>query len=360
MDDLGKIWVVIGLMTIGILILAYGYVGITGKVVSEVIIDRSAKIGFMAPLTGDASSDGLSIKRGVDLALEDSGLENVKVIYEDSGCDGKQSASVVQKLIKIDNVIAIVGETCSGATLAAAPIAEAREVVMVSPSSTSPKITDAGDYIFRTVPSDALQGDFAGNMIFDRGYEKLAILYSNEDYGVGLEGVLRKTFNDLGGQVLSSEAFERGSTDVRTQLTKIKDRGPDSIYVISNSPDSAISVLRQINELEIDSVLFGSNGLKIPEVLDSGFAENLTITSISSGTEDFAEKYKILYGEDPGPFAAQAYDAFSAIAMALKKGALSGEQIKKELYNLQFQGASGKIEFDENGDLAGNYDYIIG
>ena len=356
MEEASKVWVVIGLIAIGILILAYGYIGITGKVVSEVSVENAVKIGFMAPLTGDAASYGNSIKRGVDLALEDSRLENVKVIYEDSGCEGKATASSAQKLINIDKVIAIVGEVCSGATLAAAPIAEAGKVVMISSSSTSPKITESGDYIFRTVPSDALQGDFAGKLIYEKGFKKLAILYPDEDYGVGLEQVLRETFIELGGQLAASEAFERGSTDMRTQLTKIKSQNPDAIYIISNSPDSAVAVLKQIKELRIKSALFGSEGLKGPEVAGTSAAEGLIITSVSAGTSAFAAKHKAFYGEEPGPFAAQAYDAFTAIAKALEKGAKTGEEIKEQLYITGFSGASGLIKFDGNGDIAGNYD----
>ncbi len=355
MEEANKIFVVLGLIAVGILILIYGYAGITGQVVSEVSTDRFAKIGFMAPLTGDAASYGQSIKKGVDLALEDSKLENVKVIYEDSGCEGKSAASAAQKLINVDGVIAIVGEVCSGATLAAAPIAEASKVVMISSSSTSPKITEAGDYIFRTAPSDALQGDFAGKLIYNRGYKKLAILYSNEDYGIGLESFLRETFQNLGGEV-TSEAFERGTNDLRTQLTKIKSLEPEAIYIISNSPDSAVATLKQIKELGIKAALFGSEGLKGPEVAQTSAGEGLIVTSLSLGTTEFAAKYREFYGEEPLPFAAQAYDAFTAIANVLKNGAKTGTEIKDALYNLQFDGASGFIDFDENGDVAGNYD----
>ncbi|MEK6854596.1 MAG: penicillin-binding protein activator [Nanoarchaeota archaeon] len=354
------IWFV-GIAAVVVIALIYyfiGYKGITGNVISEQGDIKIIKVGFMGPLTGDASSYGESIKRGVDLALKDSGLENVEIIYEDTKCDGKEAVSAINKLINVNGVSAIVGEVCSGATLAAAPIAEENKIVMISASSTSPEITKSGDYIFRTVPSDSLQGSFGANLAYNKGYRKLAILHSNEEYGVGFRDVLKDKFSELGGQVVISEAFERGSTDLRTQLTKIKNSNPEVIYIISNSPDSAVAALKQIKELGIKSALFGSEGLKGPEVQELGEpADGLIITSVSSGSTGFNENHKKEYGTEPGPFAAQGYDAFSVIALALKKNVLDKEAMRDYAYDAQFGGASGRIAFDSNGDIfSSNYE----
>lgn len=313
-------------------------------------------IGFMGPLTGDAASYGHGIKRGVELALKDSGLENIKIIYEDTKCEGKEAVNAVNKLINVDGVVAIVGEVCSGATLAAAPIAEKSEVVMISASSTSPEITDSGDYIFRTVPSDTLQGDFAANLLYNDGIRKLAMLYGNEEYGVGFKEVLETSFGNLGGEVVAAEAFERGSVDLRTQLTKIKKEKPEAIFIVSNSPDSAVAALKQIKQLFIKSKIYGSEGLKGPEVAKTTAGEGLVVTSVSSGTADFAVKYMNSYGLKVEPFAPQAYDAFSILARALKEGAKKGPEIKDKLYGIRLNGISGNIVFDENGDVQGNYE----
>ena len=322
---------------------------------------KIVKIGFMAPLTGGAASYGLSIKKGVDLANKEIGGGLLKVVYEDSKCSGKETVSAINKLISIDKVSAIVGEVCSGATLAAAPIAERNRVVMVSSSSTSPKITNAGAYIFRTVPSDALQGNFGAKYVYSNGHRKLAILYSNEEYGMGFAKVLSKSFLKAGGSIVAKEKFKRDSTDLRTQLTKIKSSGADSIYIISNSPPSAVSALKQIKELGIQSALFGSEGLKSDAVSkgSAGSGEGLVVTSVSSGSNSFAKRHKIEYGKSPGPFAAQAYDALKAIALSVKKGARTGTQIMSNLSIISFDGASGRIKFDSNGDVSGNYDIFV-
>ncbi len=325
---------------------------------SEQKTAKKVKIGFMAPLSGDAASYGESIQKGVILAYEDMGLDNVEIIYEDSKCNGKDAVSVINKLISVDKVSAIVGEVCSGATLAIAPIAEKNKVVLISPASTSPKISSAGDYIFRVVPSDALQGKFGADLVYKKGYRKLAILYSNEDYGVGFEKVLRENFEKLGGKVVASEAFNTDAVDVKTQITKIKSANPDAVYIISNVPSLSVSALKELKRLGVDAAVFASEGLKSEDIIKSAgdSAEGLIISSVSAGTKDFAEKFKKKFGEEPGPFAAQAYDAFKALAIVIKEGAQTGEEIKNALYNLEFSGASGSISFDENGDVAGNYD----
>lgn len=355
-ESSGSNWYLWGIIAILAIFLLYTYQGsITGNAVvdEQVISPEVIKIGFMGPLTGDAASYGQSIKRGVDLAYRDANLDNVEIVYEDSKCDPKEAVSSINKLINVDGVQAIIGEVCSGATLAAAPIAQANDVVLISASSTSPKITNSGDYIFRTIPSDTLQGAYGASLVYQNGDKKLAILYSNEEYGVGFEDVLQRTFQ---GEVVASEAFERGSTDLRTQLTKIKEARPDSIYIISNSPDSSVAALKQIKELRIIAQVYGSEGLKGPEVAETKEAENLIITAVSAGTVGFSLEYEDEYSEKPGAFASQGYDAFSAVARTLKRGAMTGEEIKNDLYSTTFDGSSGRISFDLNGDVAGSYE----
>ncbi|MBI2451762.1 penicillin-binding protein activator [Candidatus Pacearchaeota archaeon] len=352
----------VAVVIILILLSGYVYMGVTGNAIfglgeKKGTVQETIKIGFMGPLSGDAASYGHGIKRGVELALKDSGLTNVEIIYEDTKCEGKEAVNAINKLINIDGVSVIIGEVCSGATLAAAPIAEENQVVMISASSTSPKITDAGDYIFRAIPSDALQGRFAANLVYKMNITNLSILYGNEEYGIGFKDVLKESFEELGGNVTAAESFERGSSDLRTQLTKIRQAKPQAIFIISNSPDSAVAALKQIKQLGMKIKVFGSEGLKGPEVAATkATGEGLIITSVSAGTEEFFEKYYREYGLQPEPFSSQAYDSFTALAETIKKGAKTGTEIKNALYGISFSGVSGEIEFDSDGDVSGNYD----
>jgi branched-chain amino acid transport system substrate-binding protein len=338
-----------------------GYFLLQGPPEDEEPAEEIIKIGFMGPLTGDAASYGESIRRGVELAMVEANLQGVEVVFEDSQCAGPTAVSAINKLITVNNVVAVVGEVCSGASLAAAPVAEQNGVVMISPASTSPEITNAGDYIFRVAPSDALQGAFGAELVYNNNHKTLAILYSNEEYGVGFEEVLRTRYEELGGEVVASEPFSTEATDVRTELAKIKAKKPDALYIISNAPSLAAAALKEARELGITAARYGSEGLKSPDILESAgeSAEGLVVTSVSSGTSDFIAKHNAAYGIDPGPFSAQGYDAFRALVLALDRGARTGAEIKDALYAITFEGASGAISFDENGDVSGIYEILV-
>ena len=305
-SDRNKVW-------IGILVVLLVIVGAVLLFMDDTTTgSETIKVGFMAPLSGEAATYGESALNAVKLAKKEMGLDNVEIVTEDSKCDGAAAVISIRKLTSIDKVSAIVGEMCSGATIPAAPIANEKQTPMLSPSSTSADLTTAGDYFFRTVPSDALQGKFGAEYVFGKGKKKIAILYGNEEYGVGFNKVLKEEFPKLGGEIVASEAFESSSVDLRTQITKIKDADPEAIYIITNSMDSMVASLQQIKELGLDVLVVGSEGFKSDEIIGKAraAAEGLRVTSVSVGTAEFRAKHKLEMGVEPGPFAAQAYDAF--------------------------------------------------
>jgi branched-chain amino acid transport system substrate-binding protein len=290
------------------------------------------------------------------LAFEEADLPNVRIVTEDTKSETREAATAMNKMVSVDNVQAVIGDLISAATLAAAPIAEQNQVVMISPASTSTDISDAGDYIFRTIPGDDGQGIFAANTMHERGFTKLALLYTNDQYGNGLAGIITEKFTALGGEIVADETYEAGSSDMRTQLSKIKNSNPEVIYIVSNTPDSSVALLRQITEIGIDANIYGSEGLKVASILELGSSvEGIIITSVSPESEEFKQKYMDAYGEEAPAFAAQAYDAARAIIMAIEQGATTGEEIKNALYEMEFDGASGHIKFNEKGDVEGGY-----
>ncbi len=347
-----KLWlVIIAIIIIGLAILFFTQRG--GEEKEEII-----KIGVIVPLSGENGPYGLAVKDSIELAKRDMALENIELIYEDSKCEKEAAVTAINKLISLDGVQAVIGELCSPATLAAAPIAQEKGVPLITPASTNTEISELGDYIFRTIPSDLFQGSFGAGLIYQNGYRKLAVLYTNEDYGIGFNNVLKKVFPELGGEVVTSQAFERGTLDLKTQLTEIKKAEAEAIYIISNSPDSSIVALKQIKELDLEVGLFGSEGLKGNDIIEgaAGAAEGLILTSVSIGKTDFIEKHKSVYNKEPDLFAAQAYDAFKAIALVIKGGAKTKSEIRDKLATVEFNGVSGKIKFDHNGDVGGNFD----
>lgn len=322
------------------------------------------KIGVILPLSGDTASYGISVRRGIELALADeraAGLTNVELVYEDGHCEGRSAANAANKLISLDKVRLLVGEVCSGGTLAVAPIAHRRKIPLITPASTSPMISKAGPFMFRTIPSDALQGAFAADLMKKKGFRRVAVLYPNEDYGIGFKKVFESGFAAAGGQITASETFERGSVDLRAQITKVRESKPDAVFLICNSPDSALAAIRQIRETGVKVPLFGSEGIKTKETAELAAAEGTVITSVSAGHAAFAEKLKKAYGEDPGPYAAQGYDAMRTAAAAIRAAGpdADGAKLRDAIRAVTFEGVSGTIRFDDHGDIAGNYEVLV-
>jgi len=323
----------------------------------------TVKVGVLAPLSGDASAYGESFQKAVAFAKKDLGADDIEIIYEDSKCSGKAAVNAANKLINVDNVDVILGEMCSSATLAVAPVANKNNVPIISPASTSPDLSDAGEYTFRTVPSDRKQGEFGAQLVYNDGHRRLAILHSQEDYGIGFRDVLQEEFPALGGEVVATQSFAKNAaTDLRTQLSKIKQANPDAVYVISNAVDALPVALQQIDEMGIEAPVYGSEGFKSQKVISEAgeSADGLIITSVSSGTDEFMNSYEQANGEEPGIFAAQSYDAFRAVHEAVQAGATDGESIATALReDVSFSGASGQIAFNEQGDVSGNYEVVV-
>src|SRR3989338_10042895 len=213
------------------------------------------KIGVMYPLTGDGASYGLPIQRTTKIAIDEINAKGgvngrkLEAIYEDGKCNPKDGNAAAQKLVNIDKVEVIIGGVCSGETLGAAPIAEENKVALISPSATSPDITNAGDFIFRLAPSDAFAGIVAAEYASkDLKTSKAAIISETTDYAQGLRNVFKSYFEDLGGEIVADETYNPEDTDFRTQVTKVKAANPDIIYLVPQAPQKGLLLVKQIKE----------------------------------------------------------------------------------------------------------------
>lgn len=325
------------------------------------------KIGAILPLTGNAALYGQSPKKGIDLALEEinekggiKGNRKLVVIYEDSKAVPTDGVTACRKLVNIDKVSAIIGGAASSVTLAIAPIAENNRVVVLSPLSSAPAITNAGDFIFRIVPSDMFGGKVAAFFaVGDQEWKSLAILYINNDFGVGLTKVFSEEINNLGGKVLASETYEQGSSDFRTQLSKIKLAKPDALYIVGYR--EAPQILIQLKEMGLNVQVLGTGDLEDPNLIKIAkkTAEGIYFTQLhydindsSTLVQEFVKRFRNKYGSDPDIFAAYGYDAMKVLAFAIAKSKLDSESIKNELYKMRgYRGVTGSISFDQNGDV---------
>lgn len=329
---------------------------------------KEIKIGAILPLTGDAASWGASAKEGIDLAVSEinakggAGGIKVAIVYEDTQAQPEKGASAMQKLASIDKVPAVIGDIVSATTLAVAPIAEQNKVVLLSPTASAPKITDAGKFIFRIWPSDLAEGVTIANFVAQKLMLKnVAVMYIQNDYGLALKDVFEKEFTKQGGTIIDTLSYKPDETDFRSHLSKIMKKKPDAIYLISYYKDAGLA-LKQAKQLKIKTQFLGTTAIEEPKLFEiAGAAAEGLIYAISSGydakssdeiVKAFNAKYKEKFGKDPTFVQAQCYDAVNIIASVIGKGNTTGEAIQKGLESVKdYHGVTGTFGFDANGDV---------
>lgn len=346
-----KFWLVLLVIPV---VIAVGIIMVRQLIGKENI---SFKVGLMVPLSGEVASYGISVKRGVELAIRDFKDVNVDLVVLDTKCDPEEIEEAM-KTFSNEGVVGVVGEICSGATIEAVPLAESFELVLVSPGSTSSGLSGISPWFFRTIPSDDLQGDFLAKKILDAENKELAVLYTNESYGLGFMKVFQRVFIKNGGTIVSAIPFERGKVDFSEEVAKMKALKPEAILIISNSPISAAEALIEIDKQKIETSLWGSEGLFGETFLNnSGISsEGLKISAVSLGSEEYLNLYKSTYGSIPETYSAQAYDAMSTIIYGvINSGSTDPKILRDTIKDFEFEGVSGEIKFDDMGDVLENY-----
>ncbi|MBN1882935.1 MAG: ABC transporter substrate-binding protein [Deltaproteobacteria bacterium] len=335
-------------------------------------------IGAILRLTLGAS-DGTPAKKGVEFAVEEineaGGINGrpLEVIYEDSKDNATDAVNAANKLISLDKVPVIIGPMMSGNTLAAAPIAEDNGVVLISPNATSPKVSEAGEFIFRGCSRIDMQSEALVKYAVEKyGVKKAAILYSNEPYGEGFAKLLKLYFEEYGVEVVVEESFMRGDTDFKAQLTKISGYEFDLLCVPGYLQETAPAI-SQARTIGITAPSLGGFGDMAPLYIElAGYAgEGHIITGEYDEDYDtpknkaFVKKYYQYIKENPKDpnnimFAAITYDMVYLVAEAMKEVGTDPTAIKDYLDTVSdFDGVTGKLSFDENGDVVKGGIYIF-
>jgi len=319
------------------------------------------KVGWMGPLTGDVATVGVACKQAAEMAVKEindaGGISGRKleVIYEDSACDAKTGSNAGNKLINADKVVAIIGDLCSGPTLAVAPVAEQNKVLMLATGATAPSITTAGDYIFRIVPSDSYQGKLGAELVYNTlGKKKAAVLYAKADYTEGLANIFTEEYKKLGGEVVLSESFLQTARDLKTQLTKVKNSGAEVLYFPTYT-EAGVAALKQAKDLGLKAQIVGPETFDDPKMQAADGANGVIYTMPASVSNySFKTKYLSATGLKEMPvYVTQSYDAPYILANVLKQVGTDPEKIKSEMYNIKnYAGVSGTIGFDGDGDLS--------
>jgi len=318
-------------IVIGIIVVIIVIGGIWYKMNKKSEEGEIIKIGVILPLSGKLAYAGEDAKRGIELAIREIDKDikkRIEIIFEDSQSSKDVVVTAARKLIDIDRVDILIGEVASGNTLSIAPIAEKSKKILLVPISADPKINDSGDYIFKFRENANLQGDYMADFAFNIGFKNAGIIYeSSNDVFVTLKNTFTGKFTSLGGKILAVESFTNQDLDFRTQLTKIKSRHVETIY-LSAHPPQAGPILKQAKELGIESRFLGPSVLNTPELLNLAkeAAEYLIVTSqtfdCSNSLEvvvKYCENYKNIYNKDPLYYSAYAYDTLNVLFSILEK-----------------------------------------
>jgi len=322
-------------------------------------------IGEYGSLTGTAATFGTSSRNGIDMAIDEvnkaGGVlgKQIRVIVEDDQTKPEEAQTVVTKLISKDRVVAVLGEVASSRSLAAAPVAQQNQVPMISPSSTNPKVTQVGDYIFRVCFIDPFQGlvmaKFATNTMKVRN---VAILRDiKNDYSVGLADVFIENFTKMGGKIVTDQSYSEGDTDFSAQLTSIKSANPQAIFVPGYYTEVGL-IARQAKKLGLNATLMGGDGWDSPKLIEIGgealngtyFSNHYSVDDPSPAIRKFVDDYKARFNEVPDALAALAYDAANILFEAMRKAnSTEGPKLRDAIaQTTDFPGVTGKITIDKD------------
>lgn len=348
-------WVVVAIIIVG------GYYVLQSK--PEPATGEPITVGFMGALSGDAATLGVSIRAAVELARDEINIAGgvggrpIELVFEDSQCDAKAATNAATKLMTIDNVVAVIGGLCSSETLAAAPLANSNQVPLISYSSTNPKITDAGDYVFRFIPSDTFQGKFAAEHVVNTLQKKnVAILYCLSDWCVGIKDVFKSRLAELSGTVVSEEGYAQDSRDLRSQITKIKAANPEVVYFLGYTEASIVG-LKQLKELGVTAPIFGGDAWDDPKIPEgAGVAANGAQFSTAGGKElsqAFIDEVKSRSGGvELNTYTARGYDILMVLTQIMRKVGTDSVAIKDALYGVKnYNGVADTYTLDANGDI---------
>ncbi len=327
------------------------------------------EIGVIAPLTGSLAVWGENTVRGIQLAADEVNAaggvsgRKIELVVEDSKCEPEEAVKILRSLIAQRHIPVVLGVDCSADVLAMAPVAQDKQVVLFSTGASNPEISHAGDFVFRNWPSDALQGRLTARYARDiGGFQRAAILYVDNAYGQGLDQVFGQELEAMGGQVVLSEAYPEGATDVRAQLARIKAQSPDLLYLPAYTKELPI-ILQQAKAIGLQAHVIASETFDDPGTIEAAGAAAEGVVFPSPAAFDtqrpqgakFQQAFEKKFGEPPGVTADTGYDALNMVAQAMEHGATTGMEIKDYLSGLEgYEGVAGETTFDRHGDAPKN------
>ena len=338
--------------------------------------DEAFRIGVMESLTGPGETYGTVANQAKQLAVDEinaaGGINGrmIELVVEDSKCNAQDAITAYNKLTDVDGVKIILGTSCSGAMLGAAPLAEKEGVVMFSGLATNPDIAEAGDYIFRTAMSDAQLGIDTGNLLWADGVRKLATLNEATDYAEGVRRESVAQFEKRGGEVVAEERYPSDVTDFRSQLTKLFGANPDALHVAAQAEFAGGTIVKQARELGFDGpiysdvVVVGATALEIAGDAATGvIAVIADLDPVNNKAQEVLKNFKAKYDYVTLRwYIGSAYDDVYLTAECLKKTGddQDADGFRDCLYDITWSGAIGdRYSFDDKGEVVGLSNLVV-
>jgi branched-chain amino acid transport system substrate-binding protein len=326
------------------------------------------KFGAILNLSGPTAAQGEQFRRGIELAIdvwnqEQDGIGGIPItgIFEDHQAQPAQAVTAARKLINVDQV-PVFANVYSSPTLAVIPIADENKILQVSAGANSPRLVNAGEYFLSSIANAAFEAEvglaFARNSL---GAESLAVVYRNDDFGNGTREFVVPEWESLGGEVVIVEGHEPDQTEFATLAAKVAAADPDAVYIASSAANQGLLV-KQLREAGVEVPLVSYQGLEVPELFSVAgkAAENAYWTSSAAAEdqtryEEYAQKFRERYGEDPLIFSNTHYDlaasVFEAATDVKERGLeLNGTTIRDTMLDIgTFTGVLGPVTYRADG-----------
>lgn len=322
-------------------------------------------LGEVVPLTGPEATFGFAARDGIELAVREvnkaGGINGQKLVVKvlDSRSRPEEAATALSRILDKDHPLLVLGDIASTNTLAMAPIAEKRAVPLLTPASTAAKITQAGANVFRACFRDDFQGRvmaiFASD---DLRATKAAILRDGKsDYSVGLAEEFTRAFKEFGGEIVADETFMAGDVHFKAQLTKIKGKKPDVLFVPAYYTEVGL-ILRQAKELAVGAKMLGGDGWDSPRLVEIAgdaaegtfFSTHFAKDADTPTAKRFVSAFTDTFGYEPDGMAAMGFEAGTLVADALRRSkTLDPKGVRDALGETKkLEGLSGEILIDKD------------
>ena len=344
--------------------------GLTMTASTAAMADVVVKLGFAGPLTGPVSHLGKDEQYGAQLALDDANAKGVvlggqkvrfELMPEDDQADPRTATTVAQRLVDA-GVKGVVGHVTSGAAIPASRIYEQAGVPSITPSATSPKLTQQKfKTTYRVIANDMQQGAAMARFATEAlKAKRIAVIDDRTAYGQGLADALVDNLKRLGVTPVGREFTNDKATDFSAILTRLKAAKPDAIFYGGMDAQGA-PLLRQMKQLGIDAKYLGGDGVCTTEMIKlAGPAINADVFCTQAGIpmdkmpagKSFNERFLKRFSTPVQLYAPYSYDAASALVEAMKLAdSADPARYLPLLQKVSFKGVTGNVAFDASGDI---------